>query len=162
MWSAADKDRDSWVPSPGRMDFLTALSVLFTPHKHRRCVFFSFVCFPKQTDARGNSLIGNEKHASDWSEYKPGPMNWEEASGGRNYTMTSCKTQFVASFLFMRLNWSVHFISLQVLISVKMCALNASLEMSLLNYCHNGQIYAQAVFRRLIALSGINCTAILI
>lgn len=26
-------------PSPGRMDFLTALSVLFTVHKHRRLFF---------------------------------------------------------------------------------------------------------------------------
>lgn len=38
---------------PGRMDFLTALSVLFTVHKHRRECFGSST----QTDAQRNGLI---------------------------------------------------------------------------------------------------------
>lgn len=46
------------VASPGRMDFLTALSVLFTVHKHRRLCF----SFSTQTDeTQGNRLIENKK-----------------------------------------------------------------------------------------------------
>lgn len=50
MWSARDKDRDGVGES--RMDFLAALSVLFTVHKHGGERF----SFPVQTDARRNDL----------------------------------------------------------------------------------------------------------
>lgn len=50
MWSAKDKDRDGVGES--RMDFLAALSVLFTLHKHGGESF----SFPAQTDAQRNDL----------------------------------------------------------------------------------------------------------
>lgn len=50
MWSARDKDGDGVGES--RIDFLAALSVLFTVHKHGGERF----SFPAQTDARRNDL----------------------------------------------------------------------------------------------------------